>query len=496
MPQAQAPEQEETFIPTPTPAPAQMPVAPTPQPEPTPPVQVPPPHQEYQQQLPAQQPPLPETRQADPLVQDPIPYQQPVEAPPTPPEPNSLTGDPYGRPAALPPQLQPSQKEEAPPLREEAREIPEAIPHRSHVELTPKAKSKSRIPSILFIIAFMIIAGACIFGVMSLMGILDIKPPFFPGDKGAPPVQVGSPIQQIITEQEAVSSTPQFTEQPQVIPEPSSPEPITPSPPAEFESAPTPPPTPTTTPSSQPAELPPGEDYREGETPLPSGLDLSQTNDPEAIQTHLTHFLSAGTLEQRSNTIASNDIKSENLAESILSGPLPRPTNITYLTTSQDRSENRTDFFFLISWDEGQKAPSKPITVELHRWSQSDPPQIHSQAFIQAYEEEIAQFASVESDELRRFHILGRCIPKCFESSIPGASQKATLNIASFPKDGRPIKAYFPKSSELLTRFKKEINGRAMSNVIPLTVTLAWSDSKVTPRYLELVKVDAFDWHP
>ena len=325
------------------------------------------------------------------------------------------------------------------------------------------------------------------------MGIVDIKPTFLDkfssllDSEKQDPVEVGTPVQQLSDSPESnpaiinpEESAPELPHE--VIPQPtpinSSPNVIPPNPP-----------------SSEPIELPPGEDYRKGETPLPLGLELSNVNDPEVIETHLVKFLSAENLAQRKSIIANSNLETSELAQTALASPLPKPTNITYLTTSRDESEKRTDFLFIISWDENQKAPKKPVVVELHRWSDNDPPQIHSQAFLQVSEEELLRFASAANEKIESFHVLARCIPKCFES-IPGASQKATLTLPSFPKDSNPLKAYFPKNSELLTQLKNEMGGRAMSDIVPLTVTLAWSDPSITPRYLELVKINAFDWHP
>lgn len=350
-------------------------------------------------------------------------------------------------------------------------------------------KNKSRIPSILFILAVFFIAGSVIVWVLKLNGKFDINIPFLPTSKQETTnrVNVGSdistkPATSVDTIIDGVGSQVQPTSEV----DPLSIDPEMPSKSGD------PPPTPS---SGTPTLLPPEENFREGETPLSPEVELSDASESEIFAHKLMSFLEAEDLVGREAVISATALQDPKISQSILAGPLPAPTSVNYWTKYVDTPEHRTDFFYLVSWDGERGSPQKPISVQLHRWSEREQPRIHAEAFLEAYEGALIRYAATPREEPGRFHVLGRCVPKCFEI-IPDAIHKATLKLASFPKDSTPIKAYFSKNGDLLDEFKESLAGIAMKQETPLTVTLQWSSAKSEPRYLELVRVDAFDWHP
>lgn len=354
----------------------------------------------------------------------------------------------------------------------------------SPAEHSPRVKNKSRIPSLLFILAVFFIAGSCIVALLKVNGIFNLDLPFLPSSQSPTQVEVGSdlpplnPSTGIDTVIDGVGT--QMATPPEI--DPLS---IDPEMPSKGEATPPP--------SLEP--LPAGENFREGETPLSSEIELSEASESEIFSQQLTTFLTAKNLVERENVISATALQDPRISKSILAGPLPPPTSTNHWTRFNDPAENRTDFFYLVSWDGERGTPVKPIAVQLHRWNEREEPTIHAEAFLEAYEGALMRYAATAREEPARFHVVGRCIPKCFEI-IPNAIDKATLKLTSFPRDNTPIKAYFSKNGDLLDEFKDNLDGIAMKEEVPLTVTLQWSDPAESPRYLELIRVDSFDWHP
>ena len=249
-------------------------------------------------------------------------------------------------------------------------------------------------------------------------------------------------------------------------------------------------------PAAEP-QLPEGEDYREGETPLPEGFGA--TNDPREVQKILAGFLAARDLDQRKPFLSAESTSDPEVTESILSGTIPKPTSTLFMDVLSDNDEKRTDFFYVVAWDGQNGTPSKPIAVELHKWPGSEPPRVQTEAFLEFYQQKLPRYAAAPLDRPAKFFVLGECVAKCFETeAVPDHASKATLKLGSFPNDRSPIKAYFNKKGEIFEQLKKYREGLAFKRGIPMTVTLAWSTptSDSLARYLEVRLINSFDWHP
>ncbi|MEM9081136.1 MAG: hypothetical protein AAGC74_10640, partial [Verrucomicrobiota bacterium] len=184
------------------------------------------------------------------------------------------------------------------------------------------------------------------------------------------------------------------------------------------------------------------------------------------------------------------------IAQTILARPLPPYSSIHPDKVALDSEENRTDYYYLIGWDGDQNSPPEPVTILLHSWHPSEPPRLHAEAFLQSYRRSVERFAASPVDEPQSFFVLASCVPRCFDSNIPNANEKATLKIVSFPRDNSETAVFFSRNTELYETIKSYQNGAIMSRPMALTVTLQWSDPSEGNRYPELIKIDSFDWHP
>lgn len=359
----------------------------------------------------------------------------------------------------------------------------------------PTARRKSRVPSIIFLLLFLAAVTAVIIAVLSLTKVvgLDSLPSLLKpaGVNSGPESQarnesLGNPTQSAPA---STAGLPPVESNPVIIdpedPASSSP-PAVALPPSEEELIP----------EREPEDaLPPGESFRQGETPLPIGIDAEAPSETAQVQEALQSFFLAKNLEDRAKSLSTTALALPGIEKSIFAKRIPEPIYIRFVDTFRDTEENRSDFFFIVGWDGHRNTPQRPITVELHRWHENESPRIHAEAFLEAYEDRLRRYALTPQTEPGKFHVLGRCVPRCF-SDLPDASSLATLKMAPFPGNFATTDAFFPKESHLLGELKGAMMGAAMEQEIPMTVTIAWSPETTTPRYLELVRIDSFDWHP
>ena len=355
-------------------------------------------------------------------------------------------------------------------------------------------KQGSRIPSLLFLLATLILMTIAVLAVLSYTGIVglnSVKSLF--GSDAPPALKQGSVPKEIAPLQENKAAE---------APAP------TPAPTGLIEEGMSLPPMSDATsvikaeevtepevPEPEP-QLPEGENFREGETPLPEGFS---SNDPREVQKILASFISAKSLDDRKGFLSTESASDPKLTASVLNGPLPEPTSTLFMDVLNDAQEDRTDFFYVVGWDGKGGSPSKPMAVELHKWPGSEPPRIQTEAFLEFYEKKLAHYAATPLDRPARFFVLGECVAKCFETeAVPDHAIKATLKLGTFPNDRSPIKAYFNKKGEMFEQLKSYRNGLAFKKGIPMTVTLAWSTpaSDSLARYLEVRLINSFDWHP
>lgn len=389
-----------------------------------------------------------------------------------------------------------SSRKKAPSSGAEPEDSPDTVPSRAREKSAPRRRS--RIPSLIFFFLVLLASAALILAVLSttnVVGLGSISSLFKSGnpgenaetapaeitDQAATPPRDGLPTEEgasrslsedplAIDPEDATTTAVQAIDDSNLGIEEA--EPITPP----------------------EGKLPSGQDFRQGETPLPSEIE-DEPSESVQVQRALQSFFLAKNLEERAPYLSTTALTMPGIEESIFAKRIPEPIFIRFIDIFRDEKENRTDFYFTVGWDGSRNSPEKPITIELHRWHENEMPRVHAAAFQEAYSEALKRYSLTPQESPAQFHVLGKCVAKCF-SDIPNASELATLKMAPFPGTYLTTNAFFRKEGELLDQIKGSMRGAAMEQEIPMTVTIAWSPESQKPRYLELVRIDSFDWHP
>ena len=173
-----------------------------------------------------------------------------------------------------------------------------------------------------------------------------------------------------------------------------------------------------------------------------------------------------------------------------LAKELPPTINVKLLKYLKDHSESTNETFFEVFF---QRESSAPILVQVDVTSNGRI-QIHTDAFLDLYNDEMARFEAVPVKGDRTFHTLADAYKQCFEEKIPGAKDKSYLKLRQHEQVAPRLQAYFAKDSTITQQIEQSkalLWGR--SGIC--TVTVRWNTDYGRP-FVELVSIDDLSWGP
>lgn len=186
----------------------------------------------------------------------------------------------------------------------------------------------------------------------------------------------------------------------------------------------------------------------------------------------------------------------EELAATILGGPLPEVAQIFSDLPQQRSTEQLTDYPYRVSFFmKGRPNVDYAILV---RQRGQQPPRVFLPAFLDLVGGRLAEFTGTPNlKDPSAFHVILEPVIGCHEERIPNPDRKFTFKLLASPFGKETARAYASNGS----RFRKMveeptypirwgIRGRA-------TVTIQWNHTEdPTMPYLELVEINSPDWNP
>ena len=121
--------------------------------------------------------------------------------------------------------------------------------------------------------------------------------------------------------------------------------------------------------------------------------------------------------------------------------------------------------------------------------------QVHTDAFLDLYNDEMALFGAVPIKGERTFHTIADAYKRCFEDNIPGSANKSYIKLRQHEQVTPRLQAYFEKSSEIATQLSQP-NGLPWGRSGICTVTVKWNTDHPGRPYVELIRIDGFTWGP
>ena len=240
----------------------------------------------------------------------------------------------------------------------------------------------------------------------------------------------------------------------------------------------------------------------EGEVNLPPLIDLNpsrnalpEKNDkPSKSGEALTRFLSASTLAERRPYMTESRRSEAELARSPLARKLPPVIRQRLLNHITDNSDKHDERFFEVSFDRDSAITPVPILVQVTE-EDDDTMKVHTDAFIDLYNDEMARFGAVPIKGEHTFHAIVDAYKRCYEDNIPDSAQKSYIKLRQHEQVTPRLQAYFGKTSAIATRISQP-NGLPWGRSGISTVTVKWNTDHPGRPYIELVRIDGFTWNP
>ena len=235
-----------------------------------------------------------------------------------------------------------------------------------------------------------------------------------------------------------------------------------------------------------------------GEVSLPPLIDLNpsrnalpeQSGSPSAPAETLSLFLAARNLSERRPYMSASRRSEAELERGPLAKQLPPTVQLRLLKYVKDHSEKTDERFFEVSFERESTAP---ILVQV-AVNSNGRMQVHTDAFLDLYNDEMARFQAVPVKGERTFHTLADAYKQCFEEKIPGAEDKSYIKLRQHEQVTARLQAYFAKESKISAQIEQ-------SKALPwgrsgiCTVTVRWNTDYGRP-YVELVSIDDLSWAP
>lgn len=256
-------------------------------------------------------------------------------------------------------------------------------------------------------------------------------------------------------------------------------------------------------PGGNPTEESPGKRERVAPAPLPE-LDESAriaTNDPSgespAIVAYalLESFLQAKDAASRIGMVEPATSEQE-LAATLLKGPLPDYTQIFSDLPQHHPEEKLTDFPYRVSFVV-KDAPNVDYAI-LVRQRGTQPPRIFLPAFLDLVGGRLAAFTREPNTSAPTlFHVYLEPIDGCYEKEVPGADRKFTFKLLSSPFGKETARAYAANASRFRAMVEEPTYPIRWGMRRRATVTLQWNHQEDPAKpFLELVDLNSPDWDP
>jgi hypothetical protein len=227
-------------------------------------------------------------------------------------------------------------------------------------------------------------------------------------------------------------------------------------------------------------------------TPEDENLPSSSGNTPAKV---LEKFLSARSLQERLPYLAKSQRSDTVLAGSALARPFPEVVHRRALHYVKDASDKHAEHFFEVSFLKSPDQIPAPILVQLNEWGDGQI-RVHTDAFLDLYNDEISTFGRAPVEGERVFHVVGDAYKSCFDERIPDPEEKAFIKLRAHPRITPRLKAYFSNSGSLADQISNSEGLRWGSSGI-CTVTVKWNSDLPDQPYVELVRINGFStWNP
>lgn len=186
----------------------------------------------------------------------------------------------------------------------------------------------------------------------------------------------------------------------------------------------------------------------------------------------------------------------QDLAATLLKGPLPEFTQIFSDLPQHHPEERMTDFPYRVSFVV-KDAPNVDFAI-LVRQRGTQAPKVFLPAFLDLVGGRLAAFTR-EPNPLppTLFHVYLEPIDGCYEKNVPGADRKFTFKLLSSPFGKETARSYAANASRFRSLVEEPAYPIRWGMRRRATITLQWNHQEDPAKpFLELVDLNSPDWNP
>lgn len=239
-----------------------------------------------------------------------------------------------------------------------------------------------------------------------------------------------------------------------------------------------------------------------GEVSLPPLIDLNKSggliqpksSSPSKPDGVLRKFLAATSLAERRAYMTPSRRSETELATGPLSKALPEVVRQYSNHYMKHSSGKHTEYFFEVSFNHTPDETPVPIMVQLNEWGDGKI-KIHTDAFLDLYNDEMAIFGLKPVPGERTFHVIADAYKRSYDDGIPEPDNKSFLKLRQHQNITPRLKAYFASKSPLADQISQP-NALPWGRSGVCTVTVKWNTDTPNKPYVELVRINGFTWNP
>lgn len=211
---------------------------------------------------------------------------------------------------------------------------------------------------------------------------------------------------------------------------------------------------------------------------------------------NLEKFLRAKTLNERLPLMSKSKLSTEQQEASCLAGEL-KPYKSIRLIETIPRGQDIIQYVYSVSFEDPEEDLQRlRIIMQLTQRPGVHPPLVHADAFLEHYNKELAQYATLPKQKDKvTFHCIAEARTSALSKDLPEELKKTMVRllIKSHPYNETTFNAYVNKKSPLMARIG---SGKDFPYTRPrfCVLSFAWNTADPTHSYIELKDIVTMTW--
>lgn len=186
----------------------------------------------------------------------------------------------------------------------------------------------------------------------------------------------------------------------------------------------------------------------------------------------------------------------EQQSSSILAGALKPAKSFRLIETVPREEDNMTQYLYLVSFEDPEEDRQRlRILMQLAERPGIHPPLVHTDAFLEHYNKELAKYAAKPNKNTVTFHCIAEPRTTDFSKDLPEELKDSMVRliIKSHPYNPATFNAYLNKNSPLMKRIGSGKDFPYTKSQFCI-LSFLWNTADPKHPYIELKDIVALTW--